>query len=87
MLEIQKTTRISIARYLQIMQQQLEGKIEETLKFMEIPNMTKVYEGQIKETLENATNLLVFDLKLECRRVITEGGNQYGVLSLEGQNT
>ena len=85
MLEIQKTTKISIARYLQIMQRQLEGKMAETIKFKEIPNITKVYEGQIKETLENATNLLVFDLKMQCRRVITEGGNQYGVLSLEGQ--
>ena len=86
MLEIQKTTKISIARYLQIMQRQLEGKIAETIKFKEIPNITQVYEGKIKETFENTTNLLVFDLKMHCRRVISEGGNQCGVLSLEGQD-
>ena len=69
MITIQKTTRISIARYLQIMQQQLEGKLAETIKFMDIPNETEVYKGKIKQQLENATNLLVFDLKLECRKV------------------
>ena len=86
MLEVQKTTRISIARYLQIMQRQLEGKIAETIKFDEIPNMTQVYKGKIKKPLENTTNLLVFNLGIACRRMISDGGSHCGELTLEGKD-
>ena len=48
---IQKTTKISIARYLNIMQQHLEGKLAESIKFMDIPNETEVYKGKIKHTI------------------------------------
>ena len=84
MLEVQKTTKISIARYLQIMQRQLEGKIAETIKFNEIPNITEVYRGRIEKPFENTTNLLVFNMKMHCRRMVSEGGSQCGELSLEG---
>ena len=85
MITIQKTTRISITRYLQIMQQQLEGRLAAKIQFMDIPTETKVYEGKFKKKMENATNLLIFDLQLECKKVITEEGNQFGLLSLAGQ--
>ena len=46
------------------MQQQLEGRLAAKIQFMDIPTETKVYEGKFKRQMENATNLLVFDLQL-----------------------
>ena len=62
------------------MQQHLEGKLAESITFMDIPNETEVYKGKIKQQLEQTNNLLVFDLKLECRKVITAEGTEYGLL-------
>ena len=76
MLEVQKSTRISIARYLQIMQKQLEGKIAGTIQFLEIPNRTQLFRGWVATPTGNTTNLLVFKLKMHCRRLESESGGQ-----------
>ena len=87
LLEVQKTTKISIARYLQIMQGQLEGKIAGTIQFLEIPNRTELFRGCIEKLSGNTPNLLVFNLKMHCRRLESEGGSQCGEITLEGQET
>ena len=87
MLEVQKSTKISIARYLQIMQRQLEGKIAGTIQFLEIPNRTQLFRGWVETPSGNTTNLLVFKLKMHCRRLESEAGGQCGEITLEGQET
>ena len=87
MLDVQKSTKISLSRYIQLMQRQLEGKIAGTVQFLEIPNRTQLFQGWVETPTGNTNNLLVFQLKLHCKKLISESGGLCGEITLEGHET
>ena len=87
MLDVQKSTKISLSRYIQLMERQLESKIAGPVQFLEIPNRTQLFQGWIDTPTGNPNNLLVFKLKLYCKRLVSETGGQCGEITLQGHET
>ena len=87
MLDFQKSTKITLSRYIQLMERQLGSKIAGPVQFREIPNRTQLFQGWIDTQTGNPNNLLVFKLKLYCKRLISETGEQCGEITLQGTET
>ena len=87
MLDFQKSTKISLSRYIQLMERQLGSKIAGPVQFREIPNRTQLFQGWIDTPPDNSNNLLVFKLKLHCKRVVSDTGEHCGEITLQGTQT
>ena len=87
MLDFQKSIKISLSRYIQLMERQLGSKIAGPVQFREIPNRTQLFQGWIDTPTGNQNNLLVFKLKLHCKRLTSDTGEQCGEITLQGTQT
>ena len=87
MLDFQKSTKITLSRYIQLMERQLGSKIAGPVQFREIPNRTQLFQGWIDTPTGNPNKLLVFKLKLYFKRLVSETGEQCGEITLQGTET
>ena len=55
MLDFQKSTKITLSRYIQLMERQLGSKIAGPVQFREIPNQTQLFQGWIDTQTGNPT--------------------------------
>ena len=83
-LDFQKSTKITLTRYLNLMEKQLKNKIDGHVQFQPIPNQTQLFQGRIDIQTDTPVNLLVFKLKLNCTRQTSENGEKFGVITLQG---
>ena len=83
-LDFKKSTKITLSRYLQLMERQLRSKIAGPMQFQEIPNQTRLFQGWIDIQTGTPSNFLVFKLKLNCKRLTSETGEKFGEISLQG---
>ena len=84
LLDFQKSTKITLSRYLNLIEKQLQSKIEGPVQFLPIPNQTQLFNGRIDIQTGTPGNLLVFNLKLNCIRQKSETGEQFGLITLQG---
>lgn len=84
LLDFQKSTKITLSRYLNLMEKQLKSKIDGPVQFLPIPNQTQLFNGRIDIQTGTPVNLLVFKLKLNCIRQTSETGEKFGLITLQG---
>ena len=83
-LDFQKSTKMTLTRYLNLMERQLRSKIDGPVQFQAIPNQTQLFQGWIDIQTGTPSNLLVFKLKLNCKRLTSETGEKFGEITLHG---
>ena len=83
-LEFRKSTKMSLTRYMTLMENQLKHRIDGQVTFRPIPDYTKLYQGKIDKIIHNSVGLIIMNLKLCCSRTTTENGEKFGHIALQG---
>ena len=83
-IEFQKSTKMTLTRYMNLMETQLKHRIDGPVKFKPAPDYTKLFQGKTDIIINTPVSLLIFNLKLCCTRTTTENGEKFGLITLQG---
>ena len=83
-LEFRKSTKMSLTRYMALMENQLKPRIDGQVTFRPIPDYTKLYQGKIDKIIHTLVGLITMDIKLCCSRTTTENGEKFGHIAMQG---
>ena len=83
-LEFQKSTKMTLTRYMNLMEKQLKHRIDGPVKFKPVPDYTQLFQGKIDIIINTPVSLLILNLKLCCTRTTTENGEKFGLITLQG---
>ena len=83
-LDFQKSTKITLTRYLDVMERMISNKIDGPIQFLTLPNQTQLFHGWIDIQTGTPNNLLVFKLKMHCKRMTSENSENLGEITLHG---
>ena len=83
-IDFQKSTKMTLTRYMNLMEKQLKHRIDGPVKFKPAPDYTQLFQGKTDIIINNPVSLLIFNLKLCCTRTTTENGEKFGLITLQG---
>ena len=83
-LEFRKSTKMSLTRYMTLMEHQLKPRVDGPITFRPIPDYTKLYQGKISKIIQTSVGLILMDVKLCCSKTTNENGEKFGHIALQG---
>ena len=87
LLEVRKTTKMSLSRFLKLLANQLTTRIDGPIEFQPIPDHMELYQGKVNRVIQTTVVLIVINLKLSCTRKTHEDGEKYGHIALVGNGS